>query len=76
MEDSNLKSLFPLKYKDLHPTYKIYKGICSCKPTYVGKTKRNVDVRFLKRSHPSVKSEPSKHLNQMFMSEHKQMFTR
>ena len=38
--------------------------ICSCKSTYVGETKRNVEVRVLKHSHPSGKSDPSKHLNQ------------
>ena len=41
----NLKSLFPLKDKDLHPACMIYKGICSCESTYVGETKRNVEVR-------------------------------
>ena len=42
----------------------IYKEICSCKSTYVGETKRNVEVRYSKHSHPSGKSEPSKHLHQ------------
>ena len=43
----NLKFLFSLKDKDLHPACKIYKGICSCESTYVGETKRNVEVRYL-----------------------------
>ena len=60
----NLKSLFPLKDKDLHPACKIYKGICSCESTYVGETKRNVEVRYSEHNHPSGKSEPSKHLYQ------------
>ena len=55
----NLKSLFPLKDKDLHPACKIYKGICSCGLTYVGETKRNVEVRYSEHNHPSGKSEPS-----------------
>ena len=42
----------------------IYKGICSCESTYVGETKRNVEVRYSKHNHPSGKSEPSKHLHQ------------
>ena len=29
----NLKSLFPLKDKDLYPAYKIYKRICSWEST-------------------------------------------
>ena len=56
----NLKSLFPLKDKDLHFACKIYKGICSCEPTYVG----DVEVIYLEHNHPSGKSEPSKHLHQ------------
>ena len=60
----NLKSLFSLKDKDLHHACKIYKGICSCESTYVGETKRNVEVRYSEHNHPSRKSEPSKHLHQ------------
>ena len=60
----NLKSLFPLKDKDLHPACKIYKGICSYESTYVGETIRNVEVRYSENNHPSGKSEPSKHLYQ------------
>ena len=55
----NLKSLFPLKDKDLHFACKIYKGICSCEPTYVG----DVEIIYLEHNHPSGKSEPSKHLH-------------
>ena len=60
----NLKSLFPLKDKDLHPACKIYEGICSCESTYVGEAKRNVEVRNLEYNHPGGKSELSKHLYQ------------
>ena len=60
----NLKSLFPLKDKDLHPVCKVYKGICSCESTCVGETERNVEVRYLEHNHPSRKSKPSKHLHQ------------
>ena len=60
----NLKSLFPLEDKDLHPACKIYKGICSCKSTYVGETKQNVEVRYSEHNHPSGKSEPSKQSHQ------------
>ena len=60
----NLKSLLPIKDKDVHPACKIYKVICSCESTYVSETKRNVEVRYLEHNHPSGKSEPSKHLHQ------------
>ena len=59
-----LKSLFPLKDKDLHPACMIYKGICFCESTYVGETKRNVEVRYSEHNHPSGKSKQSKHLHQ------------
>ena len=57
----NLKSLFPLKDKDLYPACKIYKGICSCESTHVDETNWNVGVRYSEHNHPSGKSEPSKH---------------
>ena len=63
LKTPNLKSLFPLKDKDLHLACMIYKGICSCESTYVGESKRNVEVRYSENNHPSGKSEPSKHLH-------------
>ena len=60
----NLKSLFPLIDKDLHPACKLYKGICSCESNYAGETKQNVEVRYSEHRHLSGKSEPSKHLRQ------------
>ena len=48
----NLKSLFPLKDKDLHAACMIYKGICSCELTYVGETKRNVEVIYSEHIYP------------------------
>ena len=56
----NLKS----SNKNLHPTCKIYEGICSCESTYVGETKRNLEVRYSEHNHPSGKYEPSKQLYQ------------
>ena len=58
----NLRSLFPIKDCVLHPACKVYKGVCSCGATYVGETKRNVEVRFAEHNHPNGKSEPSKHI--------------
>ena len=40
-----VKSLFPLEDRNLHPSCKINKGICSCGETYVGETIRNVKER-------------------------------
>ena len=60
----NLKSLFPLKDKDLHPACKIYGRIYSCESTYVGEIKRNVEVRYSEHNNPSGKSETSKHFHQ------------
>ena len=41
----------------------IYEGSCSCSDTYIGETKRNVEVRWLEHEHLKGKSEPAKHLN-------------
>ena len=51
--------LFPLKDKVQHFSCVIYKGICSCGETYVGKTIRNYKIR--RDEHNDVKnSEPAK----------------
>ena len=40
-----VKTLFPLKDKNIHPSCVIYKGTCSCGKTYIGETIRNASVR-------------------------------
>ena len=57
-----VKSLFPLKDLNLHPSCKIYEGICSCGKTYIGETIRNVEERCSEYNSPNNKSEPAKHL--------------
>ena len=64
LKTRNVKPLFALTDKDLHPASKIYKVICSCDSTFAGETKRNVEVRYSEHNHPSEKSETSKHLYQ------------
>ena len=54
---------FRLKSKNPHPSCVIYEGSCSCSDTYIGETKRNVEVRWLEHEHLKGKSEPAKHLN-------------
>ena len=39
-----IRSFFPLKDKNLHPSFKIYYGLCSSGEDYVGETKRNVST--------------------------------
>ena len=39
-----IRSFFPLKDKNLHPSFKIYYGLCSYGEDYVGETKRNVST--------------------------------
>ena len=57
-----VKSLFPLKDRNLHPSCKIYKGICSCGETYIGETIRNVEERWLEHNSANNKSEPANYL--------------
>ena len=57
-----VKSLFPLKDCNLHPSCKIYKGICSCGETYIGETIRNVEEAWSEHDSTDNKSEPAKHL--------------
>ena len=59
-----VKSLFPLKDRNIYPSCKIYEGKCSCNLTYVGETKKNVEKRWKEHGHPNGESEPAKHLRQ------------
>ena len=56
-----IRSLFPLKDKNLHRSTVIYEGICSCGDTYIGETNRNAQIRWSEHDKPSENSEPSKH---------------
>ena len=59
-----VRSFFPLKDKNLHPSCKIYYDLCSCGEDYVGKAKRNVSVCYDEHNKPSKKSKPAAHLEQ------------
>ena len=48
--------------QSLFPTSVIYKWDSSCDSRYIGKTKRNVEVRQNVHNNPTKSSEPSKHL--------------
>ena len=57
-----VKSLFPLKDRNLHPSCKICEGKCSCGETYIGETIRNVEERWSEHNSADNKSEPAKNL--------------
>ena len=57
-----VKSLFPLKDKNIHRSCVVYEGTCSCGETYIGETKRNASARWEERNNPTKNSEPAKHL--------------
>ena len=59
---SKIRSLFPLKDKNLHPNCVIYKGKCSCDEYYIGETERCSHLRFEEHENTSKTSEPAKHL--------------
>ena len=56
-----VKSLFLLKDRNLHPSCKIYKGICSCGATYISKAIRNVEERWSEHNSAKNKSDPAQH---------------
>ena len=53
---SNIRSLFPLKYKN------DYKRDYFWGSRYIGQTKRNAEIRWNERNNLTKSSEPSKHL--------------
>ena len=53
-----VKTLFPLKDRNLYPSCKVYKRMCSCGEIYIGKTIPNVEERW--SEHDSAES--AKHL--------------
>ena len=57
-----VKTLFRIKDINPHPSCKIYEGVCSCNETYIGETKRNVEVRWCEHNNPKHQSEPAKHI--------------
>ena len=59
-----MRSLFPLKDKNLHPSCKIYEGECSCGELYIGETIRNVEIRWAEHQNIKGSSEPAKHLKE------------
>ena len=58
-----LKSLFALKDRINHKAKIIYKTICPCEESYIGETKRNVEIRWKEHcSNNDKKSEFAEHL--------------
>ena len=57
-----VKTLFPLKDRNLHLSCKVYKRICSCGEIYIGKTIPNVEERWSEHDSADNKSESVKHL--------------
>ena len=57
-----IKSLFPIKDRVQHSSNVTYEWKCSCQHSYVGETKRNVEVRWNEHQSNNGKSEPSKHI--------------
>ena len=58
-----VKSLFPLKDKNIYPACKIYHGLCSCQENYIDESKRNMATRWGEHNNPTHDSQPAKHLS-------------
>ena len=58
----NEYTFFFLKDKNDYKSCVIYKAGCSCGSRYIGKTKRNSEIRWNEHNNPTESSEPSKNL--------------
>ena len=54
--------MFKLKSRNPHPSCVIYEGVCSCQASHIGKTVRNVEIRWQEHEDTQKDSEPAKHL--------------
>ena len=59
---TKVRSLFPLKDKNLHPNCVVYEGACSCEEKYIGETSKCIHLRTAEHENIKKVSEPSKHL--------------
>ena len=59
---TKIRTLFPLKDKNLHPHCLIYEGTCTCGAKYVGETDRCFHLRTGEHEDIKKASEPAKHL--------------
>ena len=57
-----MRSLFPLKAKNDYKSCVICEGDCCCGSRYIGKSKRNEEVRWNEHNNQTKSSEPPKHL--------------
>ena len=59
-----VKQLFKLKGKNPHPSCGIYEGVSVCEQTYIGETRRNVELRWEEHENTSKDSKLAKHLKE------------
>ena len=57
-----IRSLFPLKDRNLHAQCVIYEGTCTCGQKYIGETDRCIHLRTAEHEDIKKNSEPAKHL--------------
>ena len=61
---TKIRSLFPLKDRNLHPNCVVYEGTCSCGNKYIGETAKCIHLRIAEHEDVKKVSEPSKHLKE------------
>ena len=59
-----IEQLFKLKSNNPHPSCVIYEGVCVCEQTYIGETRRNIELRWEEHENTSKDSEPANHLKE------------
>ena len=58
----NIRSLFQIKDNVKHYSCVVYEGNCSCGKNYVGKSVRNIVLRWAEHEDPNEQSKSAKHL--------------
>ena len=61
---NKVKRFFKLKSRNAHPACAIYDGVCICEQTYIGETRRNVELRWEEHENTSKCSETANDLQE------------
>ena len=64
MDYKESQTTFKLKSRNPHPSCVIYEGVCVCEQTYIGETRRNVELLWEEHENTSKDIKAEKHLKE------------